>query len=160
LLGYEWLHAGWEKLQSPAWMAGGKALQGFVKGAIAASNEPEHPQVAYGWWVNFLGWVSDNASWMAKLVAVGETAIGICLIWACSPASWRSSASSSTSASCSPARPASTRRSPSSVCCSCWPGATPAGTAWTGGCSPASAPWYRGELFDRQAADGGEVRTT
>jgi hypothetical protein len=35
--------------------------------------------VAYGWWVNFLGWVSDNASWMAKLVAVGETAIGICL---------------------------------------------------------------------------------
>lgn len=48
LLGYEWLHAGWEKLQSPAWMAGGKALQGFVKGAIAASNEPEHPQVAYG----------------------------------------------------------------------------------------------------------------
>jgi hypothetical protein len=48
LLGYEWLHAGWEKLQSPAWMASGKALQGFVKGAIAASNEPEHPQVAYG----------------------------------------------------------------------------------------------------------------
>jgi hypothetical protein len=35
--------------------------------------------VAYGWWVNFLGWVSDNASWMARLVAVGETAIGICL---------------------------------------------------------------------------------
>jgi uncharacterized membrane protein YphA (DoxX/SURF4 family) len=52
---------------------------GFVKGAIAASNEPEHPQVAYGWWVNFLGWVSDNASWMARLVAVGETTIGICL---------------------------------------------------------------------------------
>ncbi|MFL5881766.1 MAG: hypothetical protein ACJ782_17145, partial [Actinomycetota bacterium] len=43
-LGYEWLHAGWEKLQSPAWMDGGKALQGFVKGAIAASNEPEHPR--------------------------------------------------------------------------------------------------------------------
>ena len=36
-LGYEWLHAGWEKLQSPAWMDGGKALQGFVKGAYGAA---------------------------------------------------------------------------------------------------------------------------
>ena len=79
-LGYEWLHAGWEKVQSPAWMDGGKALQGFIKGAIAASKDPEHPQVAYGWWVSFLNWVNDNASWMAKLVAVGETVIGICLI--------------------------------------------------------------------------------
>ena len=63
-----------------AWMDGGKALQGFVKGAIAASKDPEHLQVAYGWWVSFLNWVNDNASWMAKLVAVGETVIGICLI--------------------------------------------------------------------------------
>jgi thiosulfate dehydrogenase [quinone] large subunit len=30
--------------------------------------------------VSFLNWVNDNASWMAKLVAVGETVIGICLI--------------------------------------------------------------------------------
>jgi thiosulfate dehydrogenase [quinone] large subunit len=82
-LGYEWLHAGWEKLTGPgraAWMENGKALKGFAAGAIAASKDPEHPQVAYGWWVSFLHWVSDNAVWMAKLVAVGEVIIGIALI--------------------------------------------------------------------------------
>jgi thiosulfate dehydrogenase (quinone) large subunit len=79
-LGYEWLHAGWEKVQSPGWMSGGKALQGFIKGAIASSKDPDHPQVAYGWWVSFLNWVNDNASWFAKMVAIGEVAIGICLI--------------------------------------------------------------------------------
>jgi thiosulfate dehydrogenase (quinone) large subunit len=82
-LGYEWLHAGWEKMTGPgraAWMENGKALKGFAAGAIAASTEPEHPQVAYGWWVSFLNWVSDNAVWMGKLVAVGEVIIGIALI--------------------------------------------------------------------------------
>ena len=47
-LGYEWLHAGWEKVTSPAWMDGGKALKGFAAGAIASSKDPAHPQVAYG----------------------------------------------------------------------------------------------------------------
>jgi thiosulfate dehydrogenase (quinone) large subunit len=61
-------------------MENGKALKGFAAGAIAASKEPEHPQVAYGWWVSFLNWVSDNAVWMGKLVAVGEVIIGIALI--------------------------------------------------------------------------------
>jgi thiosulfate dehydrogenase [quinone] large subunit len=79
-LGYEWLHAGWEKVTSPAWMDGGKALKGFAAGAIASSKDPEHPQVAYGWWVSFLHWVSDNAAWMGKLIAVGEVVIGIALI--------------------------------------------------------------------------------
>lgn len=79
-LGYEWLHAGWEKVRSPAWMENGKALKGFAAGAIASSKDPEHPQVAYGWWVSFLHWVSDNAVWMAKLIAVGEVVIGIALI--------------------------------------------------------------------------------
>jgi thiosulfate dehydrogenase [quinone] large subunit len=82
-LGYEWLHGGWEKVFGPgraAWMENGKALQGFAAGAIEASKEPDHPQVAYDWWVSFLHWVSDNAVWMGKLVAVGELVIGICLI--------------------------------------------------------------------------------
>jgi thiosulfate dehydrogenase [quinone] large subunit len=79
-LGYEWLHAGWEKVTSPAWMDGGKALKGFAAGAIASSKDPAHPQVAYSWWVSFLHWISDNASWMAKLISVGEVVIGIALI--------------------------------------------------------------------------------
>jgi thiosulfate dehydrogenase (quinone) large subunit len=160
-LGYEWLHAGWEKLQSPAWMDGGKALQGFVKGAIAASNEPEHPQVAYGWWVNFLGWVSDNASWMAKLVAVGETAIGICLIlglftgvMAFLGVVLNLSFMCSGSAGVNPAFAIV-----GLLLVLAWRNAGWYGLdRWV--LPRIGTPWHRGELFDRQAADSGEVRTT
>jgi thiosulfate dehydrogenase (quinone) large subunit len=82
-VGYEWLHSGWEKVYGPghaAWMRNGSALKGFAAGAIAASKQPEHPQVAYGWWVSFLHWVSSNAVWMGKLVAIGEVVIGAALI--------------------------------------------------------------------------------
>jgi hypothetical protein len=43
-LGYEWLHAGWEKVQSPAWMENGKALKGFAAGAIASSKDRSTPR--------------------------------------------------------------------------------------------------------------------
>lgn len=83
-LGYEWLHAAWEKVNTPAgrraWWDTGAALKGFAASAIEASKQPEHPQVAYSWWVNFLDWVSSNASWMAKLVVIGEFAIGAALV--------------------------------------------------------------------------------
>jgi thiosulfate dehydrogenase [quinone] large subunit len=61
-------------------MRTGAALKGFAAGAIAASRQPEHPQVAYGWWVSFLHWVADNAVWLGKLVAFGEVVIGVALI--------------------------------------------------------------------------------
>ena len=32
------------------------------------------------WWVSFLHWVSSNAVWMAKGVAVGELVIGVALV--------------------------------------------------------------------------------
>ena len=52
MAGHEWLHAGWEKVAGPgraAWMEHGKAIRGFVAGAVVASKEPDHPQVADGW---------------------------------------------------------------------------------------------------------------
>ena len=157
-LGYEWLHAGWEKVRSPAWMDGGKALQGFIKGAIAAANEPEHPQVAYGWWVNFLEWVSDNASWMAKLVAIGETVIGICLIlglftgiMAFFGVVLNLSFMFSGSAGVNPAFAIL-----GLLLVLAWRNA-----GWYGldrfVLPKLGTPWHRGELFDRS---GGEVRTT
>jgi thiosulfate dehydrogenase [quinone] large subunit len=83
-LGYEWLHAAYEKVNTAparqAWWGTGKALKGFAAGAIAASKQPEHPQVAYGWWVSFLHWVASNAGWMAKLVVIGELVIGAALV--------------------------------------------------------------------------------
>ncbi len=59
---------------------GGTALKGFAVSAIAASRQPEHPQVAYSWWVSFLNWVSSNAGWMTKAVVVGELVIGVTLV--------------------------------------------------------------------------------
>jgi thiosulfate dehydrogenase (quinone) large subunit len=83
-LGYEWLHAAYGKIHTPAdrqiWWSTGTALKGFATGAIAASKQPQDPQVAYGWWVSFLHWVSSNAGWLTKAVVVGELAIGVALI--------------------------------------------------------------------------------
>jgi len=84
-LGWGWLSAGWHKITGPdsrAWMDGGTALQGFVKGAIAQSHG-KNPDVAYSWYVDFLHWVCANAAPMAKLVAVAEVAVGIMLITGC-----------------------------------------------------------------------------
>lgn len=80
-LGYEWLVAGLDKIGNPAWMSSGAALQGFADNAITTGAAGEHPQVAYGWYVNFLEWIRDSAySWMAPLVSVSEVVIGIALI--------------------------------------------------------------------------------
>jgi thiosulfate dehydrogenase [quinone] large subunit len=81
-IGYQWLTSGWEKLQSPAWMQGGKALEGFWKFATAVDPNNPHPAIAYGWYRAFLQFLLDSQSftWFAKMVAVGEFLIGIALI--------------------------------------------------------------------------------
>jgi thiosulfate dehydrogenase (quinone) large subunit len=83
-LGYEWLHAAFEKLHTATarqvWWSTGTALKGFAAGAVTASRQPEHPQVAYGWWVHFLHWVSSNAGWITRVVVVGELVVGVALI--------------------------------------------------------------------------------
>jgi thiosulfate dehydrogenase [quinone] large subunit len=80
-LGFEWLSSGWGKVTDDAWMRGGDALAGFASGAIESGTQGDHPQVAYGWYVNFLEWIRDSAHpWMGPLVAVGEVAIGVALI--------------------------------------------------------------------------------
>src|SRR3990167_2628454 len=40
-LGYEWLIAGWDKINNPAWVgdSAGAAITGFVKGALAKTAE-------------------------------------------------------------------------------------------------------------------------
>ena len=82
-LGYEWIHAAWEKIWGAGnngWMHGGIALRGFATGAIKASQAPKNPQVAYGWYADFLHFVRDNASWLAKVIAVGELLIGVAIL--------------------------------------------------------------------------------
>lgn len=81
-LGWQWLSAGIEKVNSPAWTRNGTALQGFwisaVKGAAGAKGSAVH----YGWYHDFLQFMLDNHwyTWFAKLIAFGETALGILLI--------------------------------------------------------------------------------
>jgi thiosulfate dehydrogenase [quinone] large subunit len=80
-LGYEWLSAGWEKVNDPAWTGqnAGTALAGFVKGAIGKASG-DHPAVQ-GWYADFLnGWVLPNTGLFAHLVAYGEVLVGVGLI--------------------------------------------------------------------------------
>ena len=79
--GYEWLTAGLEKVQSPAWVGpnAGTAITGFVKGALNKSSG-DHPDVQ-GWYAAFLqNVVLPNAGLWSNLIAFGELLVGIALI--------------------------------------------------------------------------------
>ncbi len=75
-VGAEWLLAGWEKVLSPAWGTSGKALSGFVAGALAKSSGA-NPAVQ-GWYASFLhNFVLPNAGLFSFLVTWGEVAVGL-----------------------------------------------------------------------------------
>jgi thiosulfate dehydrogenase [quinone] large subunit len=78
-VGAEWLLAGWEKALSPAWGTSGKALSGFVAGALAKSSGA-NPAVQ-GWYASFLhNFVLPNAGLFSFLVTWGEVAVGLGII--------------------------------------------------------------------------------
>lgn len=80
-LGYEWLSAGWGKVNDPAWTGAhaGSALAGFVNGAIGEATGA-HPAVQ-GWYADFLRtWVQPNVAFVAHLVAYGEVLVGLGLL--------------------------------------------------------------------------------
>lgn len=81
-LGWQWLVAGWDKITSPAWMQTGVALKGFLAGAASAVSSSGKPVIHYTWYIDFLKMLVSSGSfvWMAKLVSVGETLVGIALI--------------------------------------------------------------------------------
>lgn len=81
-LGYEWAHAGWDKVfGNPSWVSSAEPLKGFVGFALTNAGQGEHSAVNYGWYASFLRWIGgDGAGIMSKLISVGELAIGIALI--------------------------------------------------------------------------------
>jgi thiosulfate dehydrogenase [quinone] large subunit len=81
-LGYEWLHAGWDKVfGNPSWLSSTEPLSGFVGFALQGAGQGDHSAVNYGWYAAFLRWVGgDGATIMSKAVSLGELAIGIALI--------------------------------------------------------------------------------
>ncbi|MBS4218565.1 DoxX family protein [Bacillus sp. FJAT-49711] len=79
-VGYAWLTAGWGKVTSDAWTGenAGGAIQGFVQGALAKSQEGAD---VTGWYANFLeSVVLPNAKVFAFMVAYGELLVGLGLI--------------------------------------------------------------------------------
>jgi len=80
-LGYQWLHAGVEKVGNPAWVGekAGTAVAGFLNGALAKA-VGDHPAVQ-GWYAEFIEHVAlPNATIFSYLVAFGEVIVGISLI--------------------------------------------------------------------------------
>ncbi len=80
-VGWSWLLAGWEKLQSPVWVGSkaGVAIQGFLTGALNKTTGL-HPDVQ-GWYADFLnGFVSQHAVGFSYAVTYGEILVGIALI--------------------------------------------------------------------------------
>jgi thiosulfate dehydrogenase [quinone] large subunit len=80
-LGLSWLSSGTGKLGNPGWMETGEALRGFWTSAVAIP-EAGRPAITYDWYRDFIQSMLDAGSyvWFAKLIAIGETAIGIALI--------------------------------------------------------------------------------
>lgn len=88
LLGWAWFTAGWDKVQNERWMSdGAPALKGFVAGVNATwDNRAEahgHPDVAYGWYVDYMNWVGANSGVFGPVVAISELLIGLGLILGC-----------------------------------------------------------------------------
>jgi len=81
LLGLAWVQSGFGKLGNPAWMETGEALRGFWERAVAIP-EGGSPAIKFDWYRAFIQGLLDNESyvWFAKLVAIGESLVGIALI--------------------------------------------------------------------------------
>ncbi|MEK7652249.1 MAG: DoxX family membrane protein [Patescibacteria group bacterium] len=80
-VGWSWLIAGWEKLESPVWVGSkaGVAVQGFVTGALNKTSGL-HPDVS-GWYADFLsGFVTQHTVGFSYLVTYGEILVGVALI--------------------------------------------------------------------------------
>ena len=92
-LGYQWLHAGWGKITgtsggtfawhlgftSDSWLRSSAGLKGFAGYALKGAGG-ENAAVNYGWYAHFLHYLSTSGGWMAPMIAIGETTIGILLI--------------------------------------------------------------------------------
>ncbi len=80
-VGWQWVEAGRHKLEDPSWVATGAALQGYWQRAVAIPEQGK-PAVSFDWYRAFLEGLlaGGHYVWFAKLVAFGETAIGVALV--------------------------------------------------------------------------------
>lgn len=85
-LGFQWLSAGWHKLDNPAWR-NGDALKGYWDRAVAVPT-PEQAEagarasITYDGWREFLQFMLDKEwyNWFNWIIILGEIAVGAGLI--------------------------------------------------------------------------------
>lgn len=90
-LGFQWLAAGWHKAfpeEGTSWFKdGGAALHGYWQHAIYVPTPEEaakgmRPAISYDGWREFITYMDNHGwySWFAKLITLGELAVGVALI--------------------------------------------------------------------------------
>ena len=82
-VGFQWLEAGWHKIQDPAWVGAdaGTAILGFWQNAVAIPEEGR-PSITYEWYRTFLQFLIDNGleQFFSYAIAFGELFVGIGLL--------------------------------------------------------------------------------
>jgi thiosulfate dehydrogenase [quinone] large subunit len=80
-LAYSWIDAGLHKVTDLAWMDSGQAILGFWNRALGTAPNG-NPIVVYGWYRDFIQFLVNSGAhpWFAKLIVVGELAVGIGLL--------------------------------------------------------------------------------
>jgi thiosulfate dehydrogenase [quinone] large subunit len=82
-VGFQWLEAGWHKVNDPAWVGAdaGTAILGFWNNAVAIPEEGR-PSITYEWYRTFLQFLIDNNLnvFFSYAIAFGELLVGIGLL--------------------------------------------------------------------------------
>ena len=81
-VGWQWLEAGWGKLNNPAWTDGsGRAIGGFWQKAVG-TNPDGQPAIAFDWYRAFIQLLLDSEAqgWFATLIVAAELTTGVALI--------------------------------------------------------------------------------
>jgi thiosulfate dehydrogenase [quinone] large subunit len=80
-LGIQWFQAGSHKVADPEWVQTGVALKGFWERIVLVPAEGR-PLITFDWYRTFIQAMLDAQAytWFAKVVAFGETLVGIALV--------------------------------------------------------------------------------
>ena len=83
-LGFAWIEASLHKISDggKGWLDGGAALQGYWTNAVSIP-EKGRPPISFEWYRDFINLLLNNdaQTWFAPLIAFGELAVGIALVF-------------------------------------------------------------------------------
>ncbi len=86
-VGWAWLDAGWHKVLDTGaktnYIIDGQGILAFWQRIAAIPAAPAKPTITYDWYRSFIQWLIDihAENLMGKLIAFGETAVGLGLIF-------------------------------------------------------------------------------